>query len=50
MPVSIPRLRRWFAVAAILITVVVAVVYWNARRRAGQALKELPQKMGIEIH
>jgi len=49
MPVSIPRLRRWFAVAAILITVVVAVVYWNARRRAGQALKELPQKMGIEI-
>jgi lipopolysaccharide export system protein LptA len=49
MPVSIPRLRRWFAIAAILITVVVAVVYWNARRRAGQALKELPQKMGIEI-
>src|SRR5579862_7195274 len=49
MPISIPSLRRWFAIAAVLITVVVAMVYWTARRRAGQALKDLPQRMGIEI-
>src|SRR6516225_7555495 len=49
MPVSVSRLRRWFAITAILITVVVAGVYWSARRRASQALKDLPQKMGIEF-
>src|SRR5215471_1261714 len=49
MPISVPRLRRWLAVTAIFITLVVAASYWNARRRAGEALKELPKKMGIEI-
>jgi lipopolysaccharide export system protein LptA len=49
MPVSIPRLRRWFGITAILLSLLVLAVYWNARRRASQVVKELPGKMGIEI-
>src|SRR5690348_7107728 len=49
MPVSITRLRRWFAGAAILVCLVVAAVYFYARHRMTNALKQVPNKIGLEI-
>jgi len=49
MPVSIPRLRIWFAVMALAIVTVVAGFYFYARVQLRMALKDLPGKIGIEI-
>ena len=49
MPVSIPRLRIWFAVLALAAVVVVAGYYLRARIEMRLALKNLPGKLGIEI-
>src|SRR5215467_651558 len=49
MPVQISRLRRWFAVAAVASTAIVAGVYFYARWRVRDVLKEVPGKMGIEV-
>lgn len=49
MAVSISRLRRWFAGAAILVCVTVAAVYYHARRGVQNALKQVPEKIGVEI-
>src|SRR5438046_10718644 len=49
MPVLISRLRRWFAAGAILVMALVAGAYFYARWRARDALKEVPDKIGIEI-
>src|SRR6266852_4910816 len=49
MPLSVSRLRRWFAVAAILVCIVVAGAYFYARHRVQNALKQVPGKLGIEI-
>jgi lipopolysaccharide export system protein LptA len=45
----ISSLRRWFAAGAILAVLTVAGVYFYARHRVQNALKEVPEKMGIEI-
>jgi lipopolysaccharide export system protein LptA len=49
MPLSISRLRRWFAGALIFVCVVVAGTYFYARHRVENALKQVPEKIGIQI-
>jgi len=49
MPVSIPRLRIWFAVMALAVVSVVAGFYLYARFQLRIALKNLPAKVGIDI-
>ncbi|MGA3125075.1 MAG: LPS export ABC transporter periplasmic protein LptC [Candidatus Korobacteraceae bacterium] len=49
MPVSIPRLRIWFAVLALAAVAVVAGFYFHARMELRSSLKNLPGKLGIEI-
>ena len=49
MPFQISHLRRWFAAATIGLLLVVAAVYFYARKRVENALKEVPAKIGVEI-
>jgi lipopolysaccharide export system protein LptA len=49
MPVEISRLRRWFAAGTISLLLVVAGVYFYARNKVENALKEVPSKIGTEI-
>jgi lipopolysaccharide export system protein LptA len=49
MPFSISRLRRWFAAAAIFVCIVVLGAYFYARHRVQNALKQVPEKIGINI-
>src|ERR1700674_5747612 len=49
MPASISRLRRWFAVGAITLSLVVAGMYFYARYRVQNALKQVPEKIGLDI-
>ncbi len=49
MPVNIPRLRWWFAALAIALIIVVAGFYGYARYRLRTAIKQIPQKIGLNI-
>jgi lipopolysaccharide export system protein LptA len=49
MPLLISRLRRWFAAGAIAVTLIVAGVYFYARYHVQNALKQVPEKIGLEI-
>lgn len=49
MPISISRLRRWFAAAAILVCVLVLGAYLYLRHRVHNALKEVPGKIGLNV-
>ena len=49
MPLSISGLRRWFAAGAIGLVLVVACVFFYARHKVQNALKEVPEKIGIEV-
>jgi lipopolysaccharide export system protein LptA len=49
MPINLSRLRRWFAGAIIVAVLVVAGVYFYARHRLQNALKQVPAKIGLEI-
>ena len=49
MALPIYRLRRVLAVTAIVLTVAVAGMYFYARSRARNVLKEVPNKIGYEI-
>ncbi|MGA2990849.1 MAG: LptA/OstA family protein [Candidatus Korobacteraceae bacterium] len=49
MPLSIPRLRVWFATLAMLVLLVVAGFYFYARLQSRSFLRRLPQKLGVEI-
>src|SRR5512146_3212711 len=49
MPVNISRLRYWFAAATIAAVLVVAGFYFYARYRFYHAVKEIPQKLGVEV-
>src|ERR1700746_785137 len=49
MPLQITRLRRWLAVAAITLSLVVAGVYYHRRRQATDVLKNVPGKIGLDI-
>ncbi len=49
MPLSIPRLRVWFAVLAMLVVAVVAGFYFYARLQTRSFMRRLPQKLGVDI-
>ena len=49
MSLPIYRLRRWLAVIAVLFTAMVAGMYFYARLRERNVLKEIPNKLGIDI-
>src|SRR6266700_1865743 len=49
MPLQISHLRRWFALGAIGMVLLVAGMYLYARHKVRNALKEVPEKMGLEV-
>jgi lipopolysaccharide export system protein LptA len=49
MPNNLSRLRRGFAGAIIFAVLLVAGAYFYARHRVQNALKQAPEKMGLEI-
>src|SRR5712671_8104399 len=49
MPLPIYRLRRWLVIIAVLFTAVVAGMYFYARSRERNVLKEVPNKLGFDI-
>src|ERR1700757_5372720 len=49
MPLKVYRLRRLLAVTAVLLTLVVAGMYFYARRKATNVLKQFPGKIGYGI-
>jgi lipopolysaccharide export system protein LptA len=49
MPTNLSRLRHWFVGAIIFVIVLVAGAYFYARHRVQNALKQIPQKIGLEI-
>ncbi len=49
MPLQIYRLRRILAVTAVLLTLVVAGMYFYARSKATNVLKQIPGKIGYDI-
>jgi lipopolysaccharide export system protein LptA len=49
MPLLISRLRRWFAIAAVVAVAIVAGAYFYAPHRVQNVLRQVPQKMGLDI-
>src|SRR5271165_3424282 len=49
MPLQVYRLRRLLAATAVLLTLVVAGMYFYARWRATDVLKQVPGKIGVDI-
>jgi lipopolysaccharide export system protein LptA len=49
MALQITHLRRWFALGAIGMVLLVAGMYLYARHRIRNALKEVPEKIGLEV-
>src|SRR3954447_18024797 len=49
MPLNVRRLRVLFAAAAVLLIVIVTGFYFYARYRVRTAIRQLPQKLGVEI-
>ncbi len=49
MPATVVHLRRWFALAAILVLAVVAGFYFYARIRMHRAVEQLHTKLGIDV-
>src|SRR3954467_2590809 len=49
MPIFVSLLRRWFAIGAILVIVIVTGAYYFSKWRIENALKRVPAKIGIEI-
>jgi lipopolysaccharide export system protein LptA len=49
MPAHLKGLRRWFAGAIIAAVLLVAGVYFYARHRVQNALKQIPERIGLEI-
>ena len=49
MPLKVYRLRRLLAVTAIVLSMVVAGMYFYARSKATNALKSIPGKIGFDI-
>jgi len=49
MPSKLSRLRHWFAAAIVAALLLVAGTYFYARHRVQNALKQVPEKIGLEI-
>src|ERR1700690_135884 len=50
MASSVLRLRRWFALIAILMIATVAGMYFYARWSLRKAVHDIPAKIGLDIH
>jgi lipopolysaccharide export system protein LptA len=50
MASSVSRLRRWFALGAILMIATVAGMYFYAQWRLRKAVHDIPAKIGLDIH
>jgi lipopolysaccharide export system protein LptA len=46
---NVSRLRRWFALAAVVIILTVAGVYFHIRKGVQDVLKQVPGKIGVDI-
>jgi lipopolysaccharide export system protein LptA len=46
---NVSRLRRWFALAAVVLIAIVAGVYFHIRKGVQDVLKQVPNKIGVEI-
>jgi lipopolysaccharide export system protein LptA len=49
MPLTVSRLRQWFASAVILVVFIVLGAFFYARHRVQNALKQVPEKIGINV-
>jgi lipopolysaccharide export system protein LptA len=49
MALPVSRLRRWFALGAILMIAMVAGMYFYARWRVRKAVHDIPAKIGLDI-
>ncbi|HEY6369445.1 MAG TPA: LptA/OstA family protein [Candidatus Sulfotelmatobacter sp.] len=49
MPLKVYRLRRLLALTTVLLTLVVAAMYFYARSKATNVLKQIPGKIGYDI-
>ena len=49
MPLPVSQLRRWFALSAVAAALLVAGAYFYARHRVQNALKQVPERMGLGI-
>jgi lipopolysaccharide export system protein LptA len=49
MPISIPHLRRWVAALLVLVCLAVAGVYFYAHKKVQNTLKQVPEKIGLEV-
>src|SRR6266568_3951929 len=49
MPIAISRLRRWFAIGAVVAVLAVAGTYFYARWKTRNAIENIPAKLGIEV-
>ncbi len=49
MPLNIPRLRRWLAATTAVVICLVTASYFYARHRVRSSLKQIPEKIGVEI-
>ncbi|HEX3106266.1 MAG TPA: LPS export ABC transporter periplasmic protein LptC [Terriglobales bacterium] len=49
MDLFISHLRRWFAIAAVAVCLIVLAVYFHARHSVQNALTQVPDKLGIQV-
>ncbi len=49
MAFSAARFRRWFAAAIVVVCLVVAGAYFYARHRVQNALKQVPERLNIQV-
>src|SRR6266536_382893 len=49
MPLTVSRLRQWFASAVILVVLIVLGAFFYAHHRVQNALQQVPEKIGINI-
>ena len=49
MPLEVSRLRRWIVISAIVLSTVAVGAYSFARWRIKNALKDVPEKIGLDI-
>ena len=49
MPLQASRLRRWFAIGAIAMVAIVLGTYYYAKWRVDNVLKQVSEKMGVDI-